>query len=135
MIKEDSNPVAFALWLVAIPAFFHAIWKGAYKPDGLGTFWIGPISTTAPYVFLALLFWAHCQRSPRSAYYGASLAWLSMMAFTVFLTSQSPGPKVTSTMGIAVGMTPLIYIPFLVFPYIVGAIVGWIWTKWEKNSQ
>jgi len=135
-MKKRSNTLLFAIVLVAIPAFFHALCKGAYKPDDLGTFWIGPISTTSPYVFLALLFLAHYPKSQRSAYCGASMAWLSMMAFTVFLISQAPGPKISSTMGIAVVFTPFVYIPFLVLPYLVGAIVGGLWTWWvKKRSQ
>ncbi|NOY43429.1 MAG: hypothetical protein GXP26_16540 [Planctomycetes bacterium] len=136
MSDKSMNPTLFAFsFLVAIPAVVHGLFEGAYQPDNLGTFWIGPISTTAPYVFLALLFLAHYPKSQRSAYCGASMAWLSMMAFTVFLISQTPGPKISSTMGIAVGMTPIIYIPFLVLPYIGGAIVGWLWKKMEEKRQ
>ena len=134
MSEKNSNTLPFALALVAIPAFFHAAWTGSYKPEGLGTFWIGPISTTAPFAFLALLFLAHSPRSLKAAYCGTGLAWLSMMAFTVFLISQTPGPDVTSTMGIAMVFTPFVYIPFLLLPYLVGAIVGWLWSRWEEKK-
>jgi uncharacterized membrane protein YhaH (DUF805 family) len=101
-----------------------------------GTYWIGPISTTIPYFFLALLFLAHCfdlkSRSRRSAYCGAVMAWVAMMASTVFIIFHIPG-KMTSTMGLAVAFTPFCYIPFLVVPYIVGAIVGRLWTKWKDR--
>jgi len=130
-----SNMLLFAIVSVAIPAFFHTLCEGAYKPDDLRTFWIGPISTTIPYVFLAVLFLAHYLNSQRSAYCGASMAWLSMMAFTVFVVSQTPGPKISSTMGIAVVLSPFAYIPYLVLPYIVGTIVGELWTWREKKRQ
>ena len=138
MDARNSIALLFALViLIAIPFFLHASCEGAYKPEGWGTFWIGPISTTLPYVFLALLFLAHCfdrkSKSLTPAYCGAVTAWLCMMAFTVFLIFQTPGPRVTSTMGIAVGLTPFFYIPFLVLPYAAGSIVGWLWTK--KESQ
>ncbi len=134
MNEKNPNTLLFALVLIAIPAFFHGFWSGSYKPEGLGTFWIGPISTTAPYAFLALLFLAHSPKSPKSAWCGAGLAWLSMMAFTVFLISQTPGPRVTSTMGIAMVFTPFVYIPFLLLPYLVGAIAGWLWSRWEEKK-
>jgi len=135
MTEKNSNTLLFAFVLVAIPAMFHAVWSGSYKPEGLGAFWIGPISTTAPYVFLALLFLAHSPRSPKSAYCGTGAAWLSMTAFTVFLISQTSGPEVTSTMGIAMAFTPFVYIPFLLLPYLVGAIVGWLWSRWEEKKH
>jgi hypothetical protein len=55
MVKKDSIKMWFAIvFLVAIPASVHAVFEGAYKIGGV--FWIGPISTTIPYLFLALLF-------------------------------------------------------------------------------
>ena len=48
------------------------------------------------------------------------MAWLGMMAFTTFVIFQAPGPKHSSTIGIAVALTPFCYIPFLFLSYIVG---------------
>lgn len=139
-IMNARTPLAllFALtFLITIPTFVHALWMGAYKPNDLRTFWIGPISTTIPYVVLALLFLAHCfnlkSKSQRSAYCGAIMAWLSMMAFTVFLIFQTPGPKLSSTMGIAALFTPFCYIPFLVLPYIIG--VNWKQTRGKSSEK
>jgi hypothetical protein len=134
MEKRDSIKIWFAIvFLVAIPALIHALFEGAYKIGGV--YWIGAISTTIPYLFLALLFFEHCVRlkskSRRSACCGAVMAWLGMMGFTTFLVFQAPGPKYSSTIGIAVGMTPFFYIPFLLLPYIVGTIVGVFWSKWK----
>jgi hypothetical protein len=136
----------FAILLVAVPALIHALFRGSYvvDPDGYRrTFWIGPISTTIPFVFLALLFLAHCQRYkrsgsvsatfPKSAYWGSAMAWLAMIAFTLFVASQPPGPKVSSTMAIAVVMTPFFYVPLLLFPYAFGTIVGRFWSKWTMG--
>jgi len=134
IVRKNAIALSFALmFLIAVPVFVHVLCKGAYKPNDQSTFWIGPVSTTVPYVFLAVLFLAHCavlkSKSRRSAYCGAIMAWLSMMAFTVFLISQTPGPKISSTMVFAAAFTPLFYIPFLVLPYIVGVIASWLWQK------
>ena len=139
MNRRDVIKLWFTIvFLIAIPVLVHALFKGAYQMDNRGTFWIGPISTTVPYLFLTLLFLAHCAllktKSRESAYCGAIAAWLGMMAFTVFLFLQTPGPKHSSTMGIAVALTPFCYIPFLFLPYIVGAIVGLFWS-WKTRNQ
>lgn len=139
MDRRNTAALLFAsVGLIAIPALVHAMFKGAYMPKDAGTFWIGPISTTLPYVFLALLFFAHCivlkSRPRTSAYCGALIAWLCMMVFTAFLISQPPAPRMTSTMGIAAALTPFIYIPFLVLPYFVGTIFGSLWTKKQLSG-
>lgn len=125
------------LFLVTVPAIVHASFEGAYKPEGLGgTFWIGPISTTLPYIFLALVFLAHCHdigsKSQKRAYVGAIMAWMSMMAFTLYLVSQDPGNELSSTLGIAVGATPFFYIPLLALPYFAGVIAVRLWTSGGK---
>ena len=142
MNSRDAIKFRFAIALVAIPAVVHAVFEGSYVINpgkDHQTFWIGPISTTIPYLFLALLFLAHCDllksKPRRSAYCGAIMAWLGMMAFTTFLICQTPGPKMSSTMGIAVGLTPFCYIPFLFVPYTGGTIGGALWTKWKGRSS
>jgi len=140
MNRSDAIKWWFAtIFLIAIPALVHALCRGAYKVPPDGTFWIGPISTTIPYVFLTLLFLAHCfdlkSKSRRSAYCGAIMAWIGMMAFTVFIISHTPG-KMTSTMGIAMGLTPFCYIPSLFSFYIAGTIVDLFWSnKWEPKTE
>ncbi len=135
------NDTAFRLallFLIVLPVCVHTIFKGSYKPYDARTFWIGPISTTVPYVFLTLLFGAHCfdlkSRSRRAPYFGAISAWVCMMALTVFIVMQPRGPDVTSTMGIAMGLTPVVYIPFLALPYIVGASIGSLLTRREERN-
>ena len=101
------------------------------------TFWIQfSVSTTIPYVVLALLFLAHCDllrsRSRWSAYLGAVAAWLAMMGFSAYLilhaltTPAKIGPTGAT---LAVALTPFFYVPFLFVPYAVGAIVGAFWNK------
>ena len=153
--------------LVAIPAFIHAVFEGQYvvtsdgrpvsyryvelppgspvkgkyvaNPDpGRRGYWIGPISSTLPFVFLALLFLAHCfdlkARSRMSAYCGAIAAWLSMMSLTLYIIAQYRGPHLSSTTGIGIMLAPFCYLPFLVVPYIVGAIVGMFWGRWKGKG-
>ncbi len=129
MSRQESSVLPFSLSLVAIPAFVHMFRAGLYKSDIFGgTFGVGPVSTTIPYVCLAVLFVAHCfdlgSRPRRQAYVTASIAWLCMMAFTVFLVSQSRVQGITSTSGMAMIMTPFFFIPFLLVPYLVVSIIN-----------
>lgn len=126
----------FVAGLVGVPAFIHTLFTGPYvmAPEGYRrVFWIGPVGTTIPFIFLALVFLVHCEmhkrtvsRSatlPRSPYCAATMAWLAMLAFTTFLICQPRG-RISSTIGIAVLFTPFCYIPFLLFPYALRAIAG-----------
>ena len=151
--------------LLVIPAAVHYLWEGAYvvtsdgrpvsyryvelppgspvgakyvaNPDpGRQGYWIGPVSSTLPFIFLALLFLAHCfdlkSRSRMSAYCGAIAAWLSMMGFTIFIIAQYRSPHRSSTEGIGIMLAPFRYLPFLFVPYVFGATVGMLWNKWAK---
>lgn len=140
MNVSKSDMSLFALSLVIIPAFVHAFRMGSYKSEVFGgTYWVGPISTTVPYVGLAMLFLAHCyDLKPcvrRSAYATAAIAWLSMMAFTVFLICQNPDPNATSTTGISMVLTPFFFTPFLIIPYLVGSIISMFWTKHDDDER
>jgi hypothetical protein len=147
MERANKSRYGFAVLLVAIAALVHTWFTGSYIVDPHGyqrTFWIGPVSTTLPFAFLALAFLVHSERLrrvhrdaasfARPAYWGASAAWLAMMAFTAYLIGQTPGPKTSSTMAIALFMTPFCYLPFLVVAYPCGAIAGSLWSKW-KNAK
>jgi hypothetical protein len=137
MQKNNQINFGFAALLIGIPAIFHLEFAGSYIVDPHGdprTFWIGPISTTLPFVGLAAIFLRHCARATRRgsmiggttlpAYAGAATAWMTMMSLSLFLTSQTPGPSTSSTMGIAVLFTPLFYVPPVVLGYPLGAIAG-----------
>lgn len=126
MDRSTRTTLYLAALLVGVPEIVNAIYSGSYviDPDGnRRTFWIGPISTTVPFVILAIVFFSHRAVS-RAAYWGAGAAWLSMMGLTMFLISQAPGPQSSSTMAIAVLFTPICYLPVLVVPYALGTVVG-----------
>ncbi len=136
----------FTAALVGVPAVANTLHAGSYLVDPYGTFWIGPIGTTLPFVFLALLFWAHCGRSERSkrvksgavfpcsATMGAGAAWLAMQGFTQFLLSHPAGPQVSSTQAIAVVLTPLCYLPLLVVGYITGILTNRVRGAWSQRA-
>ena len=88
------------IFLVAVPALVHSLYQGAYKGASGGTNVIGPICTTIPYLFLVILFLANCfdlkARSRRTAYCGAIMAWLAMMAVTLSIMSRSSQSKFAS---------------------------------------
>ena len=126
--------ISFAvLFLVSIPACIHASRKGLYKVNEDQTFYIGPISSTLPFVFLALLFLAHCidlkNESHKPAYICATISWMAMISFTGFLLSQDYVPPVSSTTGVAILLTPFFYLPFLFVPYFTGLITFRLWKK------
>lgn len=167
MSRNTVKLLLTIVFIVAIPAFLHFLFEGAYvvtsngrpvsyryvklppgspvqgkyvaNPDpGRRNYWIGPVSSTLPFIFLALLFLAHCfdrkSRSRMPAYCGAGAAWLSMMGFTIFIIAQYRSPHLSSTIGIAVMLTPFCYLPFLFVPYAIGATVGMLWNKWKVKE-
>jgi len=144
---RTSNALLFTLVQVVIPAFVSVYCRGIYVSKDLGAFWIGPYSTSIPYAVLALIFLVHrfgfnslvdrsgfTSESHRGAYCGASMAWLSMMTFTVFIICQTYQPRSSAFVGIVMVRTFYWYIPLLVLPYIIGAIVGKLWTKKEEGK-
>jgi hypothetical protein len=129
--------------LVGIPAVAHAANLTRFVgPSGDVLIRSGmAISATIPYVFLMLVFLAHCDRYerkaarlglsafPRSACWGASAAWIAMIWHSIHLIDiASPLQRLSSSMGIAVMLTPLFYLPYLVFPYLAGGIAAGLWT-------
>ena len=136
VVTSDGRPVSYRY--VELPPGSPVNGKYVANPDpGRQGYWIGPISSTLPFVFLALLFLAHCfdlkARSRTPAYCGAIAAWLSMMSFTLYIIAQYRSPHLSSTTGIGIMLAPFRYLPFLVVPYIVGAIVGRLWTRWRDK--
>jgi len=123
----------FAL-LVGVPALTNWLYCGSYvvDPTNHRTFWIGPIGTTLPFVVLALVFAVHheweSRRSkafiPHSARWGAGAAWLAMMGLTLSLITHPHGPETSSTMAIAVLLTPILYFLLLLIAYPIGALLG-----------
>ncbi len=134
MVPRVISAISFAvLFLISVPACIHAARNGLYKLNDDQTFYIGPVSSTLPFVFLALVFLAHCRdlknQSHKSAYICATISWMAMMSFTGFLLSQNYVPPVSSTTGIAATLTPFFYLPFLFVPYFTGLIAFALWKK------
>jgi hypothetical protein len=127
VVTSDGRPVSYELVKTPPNSPGQEVYV-ANRDVGRRTFWIGPVSSTLPFIFLVLLFLTHCGRlkskSRRSAYCGALAAWLSMMGFTIYVVSHTRSMHLSSTIGIAVVLTPFCYIPFLFLPYIAGTIVG-----------
>jgi hypothetical protein len=146
MGRSFKAKLCVCAFLVGVPAVVHFLHTGAYVHNTATdhrTFWIGPISTTLPFGLLALLFLAHSRAgqtdsrtSPfsRSVIFGTLLAWAAMMAFTEFLIHLTPGQQNSSTMGIAIMLTPFLYLPLLVVPYAIGAVAGRVSSRWRVRS-
>jgi hypothetical protein len=143
MDRRDAIKWRFAIFLVAIPALIHVFFGGLYaaNADAIGrAFWMPfVVSTTIPYVFLALLFLAHCGRLKlnrrRSAYCGAVLAWLAMMVFSISLVSPTHSRIGPTGATLTIALTPFCYLPFLFGPYVFGAIIGMFWNdKWKDDK-
>jgi hypothetical protein len=113
--------------------------------DALGRevwLWDFAVSATIPYLLLMLIFLAHCDRYerkrkkaslpsfPHAACWGAAAAWGAMLWYSVQLIESFSGlQRLSSTMGIAVVLTPFIYMPFLVLPYVLGSLVGGAYSR------
>jgi hypothetical protein len=140
--------------LVGVPGLAHAVNLTRFvSPSGdVVIRWGMAISATIPYVFLMLVFLAHCDRYerkaarmglsafPRSACWGASAAWIAMMLHSRHLINAASTPqRLSSTMGIAVMPTPLFYLPYLALPYLAGGIAGGLWpsrsTRQTENRE
>jgi hypothetical protein len=129
---------------VGIPATAHAVNLSRFV-DALGRevrLWDLAVSATIPYVFLMLLFLAHCERYerkrvkaalpafPHAACWGVAAAWGAMLWYSVQLIESMAAPqRLSSTMGIAVFLTPFIYMPFLAVPYAAGVLAGSVYSR------
>ena len=63
------------------------------------------------------------------------MAWFSMMGFTYYLINQasgSDGSELSSTLGIAIVLTPFFYIFVLAVSYTIGSMIG---IKIEKRKN
>ncbi len=136
--------VAFALVTLVAATIVHNIFRGPYFVNyAVGsrlTFWVGPISSTIPFVLLACIFLthrviSHVRRStPFSSYTGMTIAWCAMMAFTIFLVGQEPGDKLSSTMALAIGLTPFFYLPIMCIAYVIAITLVAIARCWQTKK-
>lgn len=138
-IKMHEARPWLALFLVPsllTSLLLHQIFSGAYvqaTPADSYTYFIGPISTTIPFAFWALVTFlvAMFRRRPShvAAMIGGYLAgWIGMTAFTFWIVSLPQTFSHSSTMSIAIVMTAIMYAAIfpVLFPfgYLI-AIVLW----------
>ena len=89
------------------------------------TYWIGPLSTTIPFLFWAMVTLGIGFMQPGNRHHllstvnGYLMGWIAMTAFSLWIVSFPRGPEVTSTMGIAVVLTPFFFLP--IFPVAFAA--------------
>ena len=93
------------------------------------TYWIGPLSTTIPFIFWAMVTWlvGSMRQEQRnhllSTVGGYVTGWIAMTAFSFWIVSFPRGPQLTSTMGIAVVMTPFLFVPIFPVAFVAGYFV------------
>lgn len=130
------------LWLLLSILFVIVLNLGAtgahvYNP-GNRVYWIDPITSTLPYIGLLLITLRSISQSkkynqsiflPIAGYVGA---WLSMVCFTFWLIFLEPGPRHSSTMGIAIMFTPLFFVAAALPGYMVGLLLGNLTSKFRK---
>ena len=142
MIKKQKITIPIGVIVfVVIPIIVHSFFKGSYVigPEyDRRSFWIDPVGTTLPYIILAVVFFIHSLKLKNknvSSYAGAIMAWFSMMGFTYYLINQasgSDGSELSSTLGIAIVLTPFFYIFVLAVSYTIGSMIG---IKIEKRKN
>ena len=133
---EKLYPVlSFYLTLLFIAFMVNIFTEGAYisqSGQDKSTYWIGAIGTTIP--FLVLLFiatldilsgWKHHQ-SQWLPFFGYLFGWLSMMSLTLWIVNLEPFCGISSTMGIAVFFTPIVYVFLFPIPYVSGRLLCWL---------
>lgn len=105
----------------------YAILSGSYVWTSAAdqfTYWIGPSSSTLPFFFWALItLMAGTMRKGQSTHVLSTLSgyvagWVAMTAYGCWIVSLPAGPPSTSTMGIAVVFTPIVFL--LIFPIPFG---------------
>ena len=132
-IKLNFIAVGIVITSIIVAIIINTILKGAYVSrtyNNNSTYWIGPVSTTLPYVVLAILtafelcFKWRQYKSILAPLVGLTFGWAAMTTFTIWISSLETGPESSSTMGIAIGLTPIIYMLIFPIPYLVGRKVG-----------
>ena len=112
---------------VIIPFFVHLLNQGPYNDPWGGVFWIGSIGTTLPFAVLALITFLKLRSSNvhhRVTLFALLAGWIPIMALTLWVISWERNPGTSSTIGLAIGFTPIIYFFIMIISYAVGRIVG-----------
>lgn len=111
----------------------HQCFSGSHvfvTPSDTLTFWIDPIGTTLPFAFWALISLAilfipssrtiHLQAS----LIGYAMGWSAMTSFVLWIISLPQGPNLSSTMGIAVFFTPILFAPLFPIFFVPGYLLS-----------
>ena len=124
-------------------AGLYCSFSGAYvrsMPDDRCTYWIG-LSTTIPFAFWALvtLFVASMRREKPDHLHattcGYAAGWMAMTAFSMWIVSFPRGPESTSTMGIAVVLTPFLFLPIFPVLFLVGYSIAHLLLLLPKHKM
>ncbi|MES2788844.1 MAG: hypothetical protein V4719_04420 [Planctomycetota bacterium] len=117
--------------LVSVVLFF--CYSGAYVRVTFSdhyTYWIGPVSTTIPFAFWALVTLgvaAMGRKWPghlRATSYGYVIGWLAMTALALWIVSLPKGPESSSTMAIAIMLTPMLFAPLFPIFFLLGYFIS-----------
>lgn len=93
------------------------------------TYWIGPLSTTIPFIFWAMVTWIVGSKRQGQRNHVLSTAggyvtgWMAMTAFGFWIVSFPRGPQATSTMSIAVVTTPFLFLSFFPVAFVAGYFI------------
>ena len=141
-MKFRTALIVIVVTTLLASALTHLCFSGAYvlatKTDR-HTFWIGPVSTTIPFAFWALvtIFVASMRRGHRrhllATLCGYVAGWVAMSVFTLWILSLPRGPEHSSTMAIAVLLTPFMFMPIFPIPFLLGFLT--IPRLWHSNDQ
>lgn len=129
--RSRLGPIIGVSLLVSVTLFF--CYSGAYVRVTLSdryTYWIGPVSTTIPFAFWALVTLSVAARGRkwpghlRATSYGYMAGWLAMTAFSLWIVSLPRGPESSSTMAIAVMLTPILFVPLFPIFFLLGYVIS-----------
>ena len=146
MTKIEKIYPFLSLYLVLLFFVFvvNVFKEGAYisqSDHDKSTYWIGAVGTTIPFLVLAFVTaldilngWKRNQNLWLS-FSGFFCGWLSMMSFTLWIINLEQFSGISSTMGIAVLFTPVVYLLLFPVPYCLGRLFCMLLLRWQKNRK
>jgi hypothetical protein len=142
--REKVTPfLSVYLILLFIAFMVNVFTEGAYISQSgkdKNTYWIGAIGTTIPFLILAFVTFLDILNGWKQnknlwlAFSGFLCGWLSMMSFTFWIINLEQFSGISSTMGIAVFLTPIVYVFLFPFPYLLGRLLCWLILRWLKTT-
>lgn len=134
--------LSFYLIFLFIAFMVNIFKEGAYVSQSdkdRNTYWIGAIGTTVPFLILSVVAtldilsgWKRNQ-SQWLPFAGFLCGWLAMMLLTLWIVNLDPFSGISSTMGIAILMTPFIYLVLFPIPYLSGRLLCRLLLRRFKN--